>query len=157
LESVGRLNQLRSDPQPVSRYSQAAFQYEVHAQLVCDLANVDPPALKGKRRCPRSHSNTREPGKRVNEIFREPIGKIIVIRAGADIHQRQHCYRVHLSRLALGSFRREHSRLGDKLITAARHRGDVTMIASEPVHARWLFHRDRREHPAISKRRRLGA
>jgi hypothetical protein len=126
--AIGGIDQLCGDAQTIGGAPQAAFQHQGRAQLPRDLADVGVRAFERKRGPARHHTHARQLGKGIDDLFGQPIGEILIILVAARRQEWQHGHARLLGHFAGGGGRsRFHG--SNKLIAAARHGGDVAVIA----------------------------
>ena len=82
--------ELRGDANLISRAPHAPFQDRRHVQLVAHSGNVRMFALKRERRSARGDLQLINSSQRVQQLFREPVGEILLIRIPTHIDERQH-------------------------------------------------------------------
>jgi hypothetical protein len=99
------INQLRVDPDLVTRTSYAALQYIAHTKLAADLLRVDRLVLVGESRIAGDHEHSRKPRQIGRQIVSDPVREILLLAVIAEVGKRQDD-----SRQAWRASRRGHGR-----------------------------------------------
>lgn len=84
------LDKLGRDPKPVRGPANASFQHVADPKLRGDPSYIERLALVGKARVACDGEETRDLRQACNEVFHEPVGKIVLLGAPAHIRERQH-------------------------------------------------------------------
>src|SRR5262245_47909076 len=87
---VGRSNQFRVYSHSVPAFLHASFHDVLHAELLCDLAQVSARALVILGRSAGNYLEIADLGKPGEDFLLYPIGEICVLWIGTEILKRQH-------------------------------------------------------------------
>ncbi len=88
--AVGHANQLGGDPQPAARLAHAALENRGDLELPADLADVLALALEREGRGAGCDPERLDLGQGVDDVFRDTVAEILVLRVIAHIDERQH-------------------------------------------------------------------
>src|ERR1700730_15333521 len=84
------LTRLGSDPQLVARLPYASFYDHIGIETPTHFADIDGHSLELERRRPRYHLQSRNVREQVDDFFADPVAKVVLLRVGTNIHERQH-------------------------------------------------------------------
>src|ERR1700693_4009339 len=84
------LNRLGGNPQFAVRLPDASFDHDIRIETPAYFADIDGYFLKLERRRPRYHLQSCNVREQVDDFFADPIAKVVLLRVGTDIHERQH-------------------------------------------------------------------
>src|ERR1700757_2258498 len=84
------LNRLGADPQLFTCLSHASFDYEIRTETLAHFPDIDGGAFEVKSRCPCNHLQPRDTRKRVDNLFADPVAKVVLLRLRAHVYERQH-------------------------------------------------------------------
>ena len=74
---------------PCAGLADRAFQHIAHTKLSPDFFDIDRPAFVGKARISGDNEEPFDAGQRGDDLLDHPIGKILLIRIGAQIDEGQ--------------------------------------------------------------------
>ena len=140
---VVRRRELRGDAQAVVRLPDCALEHDGHAEQGADGANILRLAFEGEDRRTRGDAQAFDLGERVDQLVRDAIAQVFVVRIHAGVHERQHGDRPRLA----DESRRRHG--GSRVF----ERGHELRDAREPV-GRCLG--ERAGQRALDRSRRVG-
>ncbi len=83
-------NQLRGDAKPVSGSPYAALQHRCDPQRLGNPADVGVLALERERRRPGNHLQSGNLRQRVDDLFGQPVAKVLVLGIATHIGEREH-------------------------------------------------------------------
>jgi hypothetical protein len=81
----GGIDELSGDAHSICRFANAPFQQVAHPKLAPDLLRVNGASLVGEARVAGDDEQRLEPGQRRDDVFRNSVGKIILLRIGAQV------------------------------------------------------------------------
>ncbi len=84
------VDQLRRDPHTLSNLPYAALQHVIHPQLPPDLAHVQRLALVGEGGSAGDHDQSPQAGKAGDDVLRQPIAEVFLLRIAAQVDEGQH-------------------------------------------------------------------
>ena len=87
--STGRFDQLRSDPDPVTRFTNTALEDVADVQGISDLLHVDRLILVTEARIARRHHQVTETRQFRDDVLGHAIGEVIVVLLGAHVGEWQ--------------------------------------------------------------------
>jgi len=87
---VGRIDELRADPDAIARLAHAPFEDGGDAELAADLAGVDVLALEGEGGGARRDSQPGKPAEEVQKLLREAVREVLLLLVRAQVDERQH-------------------------------------------------------------------
>ena len=87
--AAGHLDQLRRDPQPVSRPLNAALENGPCSKLPADRSHVAGLALVGERGCARHDVEPLHVRQFVGDLLADPIAQVLVLGVGAEVGERE--------------------------------------------------------------------
>ena len=73
-----------------ARFPHTAFEDVAHAEAPPDLADVDVLAFEGERGIARDDEELRELRQRRDDVFRDAVGEIFLLRVAAHVGEGQH-------------------------------------------------------------------
>src|SRR5262249_13418836 len=86
----GGRDQLCRDAQAVVSFSHAALKNGAHVKLLSNNARVDMFSLEAEGRTSRDDTKFRDPGQRIDDLLRDSVGKVFVLRIRAHVDERQY-------------------------------------------------------------------
>src|SRR5450759_716269 len=86
-------NQLRIDADPITAPTNAALQDVPNAEFSTHLAQINPFALVSETRIARDHEQVGKAGKLGDNVFRNSVGKVLLLRVATHILKGQDSYR----------------------------------------------------------------
>ena len=93
LSAVGRPDQLHRNPQAPTRGVHAAAHDVAHLERIRNALQIVLPAFERECRSPRNHGQTRNPGKRVDDLVRQPFSQMLVAAILAQALEWQYGHR----------------------------------------------------------------
>ena len=84
------LDQLRGDAYTIAGLAHTAFEHGGHVEFVRDRRNVDVGALEGERGRARGDAQAANLGEHVQQLFRQPVGEVLVVLVATHVDERQH-------------------------------------------------------------------
>src|ERR1700757_1365309 len=84
------LNRLGTDPQLFAGLPDASFDDNIRTETLAHFPDVDAGAFEVEGRCPRNHVQPGDARKRVDDLFADPIAKVVLFRLRAHVYERQH-------------------------------------------------------------------
>ena len=90
MEAVRRLHELRRDAHVVARLAHAPLEQRRHVELLADDAQVLVLALELERRRAARDPQLRDLGQGVEQLLGEAVGEVLLVLAGAHVHEGQH-------------------------------------------------------------------
>ena len=85
-----RVDELGGDPDPSARFAHAPLEDVAHAEALTDLAEVDVLALEGEGGIAGDHEKPRKLRERGDDVLRDAVGEIFLLRVAAHVVERQH-------------------------------------------------------------------
>src|SRR3954453_23482595 len=85
-----RLNRLPSDPYLGACFPDASFNDDTSIEASAHVADVHGHSLELERRCPRDHLQPRHVRERVDDLFADPVAKVILLGVRTHVHEWQH-------------------------------------------------------------------
>lgn len=89
MHAAGRVHQLPGDAYFRTDLPDAAFQHVPNAQLASDLSDIDGPPLVGEARISRDHEQPSISRQRQNDVFDDPVGKVVAVGIMAQVDEWQ--------------------------------------------------------------------
>ena len=90
MKSALHIDELRRDPQLLTRTPHAPFQHVPHVQRVADLAHRHALAVEAERRGARRDVEALDRRECVQQLFGDPIPEVLLVVLRAHVHERQH-------------------------------------------------------------------
>src|SRR5262245_27148429 len=88
--SVGRIDELRTDPQSLTGSAHAPFQDLIDTQPGRKNFDVEILSSHGKRRSARSNANTSQLSQSINELFRDAVAEVFLVSFRTQIRKGQY-------------------------------------------------------------------
>src|SRR5262249_22678740 len=88
--SVRGRGQLCRDAQPVVSFSHAALKNVAHLQLLSNNAQIDMFTLEAEGRASRDDTKFRDLGQRIDDLLRDSVCKVFVLRIRTHVDERQY-------------------------------------------------------------------
>ena len=95
MQAAARVDQLRSDADPVAHPLHAALENVVHAEVPRDRRDIFILSLVGERGGASRHAQIRHMRDRVQDLFGDAVAEVFVRRIAAHVNERQHRDRFH--------------------------------------------------------------
>ena len=144
LLSIRCPDEFRRDPHRIAALANAADHHVPHAELFADFAGIHHSSLKRDGRVSRDDREPPVTGEETNDVFRQAIAEIVVLRIVRHVPERQHGDRQSRDGLGLHEFRDDIVKAGHFESNRAAGRNVArrnTVVRNKPSRLRIRFRR----------------